>query len=543
MPIKGNNTIKYNHGEKSIKMPFTIYADLECLLEKMSTCQNDPNKSSSTKTNKHTPSGYSIVTNCSFDESKNEISYFRGDDCMKKFCKDLREHSTKIINYEKKKMISLAMEEKVHYNKQKVCDICKKEFDNDKKQQKLRDHCHYTGKYRGTAHNICNLRYKVPKEIPIVFHNGSTYDYHFIIKELVKDFEGNFECLGENTEKYITFLVPIKKKIENKDLEITYKIKFIDSYRFMSSSLSKLVDNLSEGTHNNKCLDCNSGLDNVRITINEKLLLKCFNYDVYYKKKFNKELIKKFKNTYSFCNNDLNKFILLLRKGVYPYEYMDSWEKFNMTSLPSKKEFYSDLNMEDIDDIDYRHGNNIFNKFELENLGDYHNLYVQSDTLLLADVFENFRDMCLKEYELGPAHFVSLPGLAFQACLKKTNIELELLTDYDMLLMVEKGIRGGICHSIHRYAKASNKYMQNYSNNKESSYIQYLEANNLYGWAISKKLPVNGFKWLDTSETSNKINEDFIKNYDENNDKGYILEVDVKYPKRLHELHSDLLFL
>ena len=153
------------------------------------------------------------------------------------------------------------------------------------------------------------MRYKVPKEIPVVFHNGSTYDYHFIIKELVKEFKGNFECLGENTKRYITFSVPIKKNIENKDLEITYKIKFIDSYRFMSSSLSKLVDNLSEVIHNNKCLDCNSCLDYVRITKNEKFLLKCFNCDIYYKKKFNKDLIKKFINTYSFCNSDLNKFI------------------------------------------------------------------------------------------------------------------------------------------------------------------------------------------------------------------------------------------
>ena len=225
MPTKNNNIIKYNHGEKSMKVPFIIYADLERLLEKMSTCINNPNESSTTKINKHTPSGYLIFTSCPFDESKNILNYYRGKYCMKKFCKDLRIHATKIINYEKKKIIPLPTEEKINYNDQKVCYICKKEFDTIgtaessslecKKNYKVRDHYHYTGKYRGAAHNVCNLRYKVPKEIPIVFHNGSTYDYHFIIKELVKEFEGNFDCLGENTEKYITFSVPLKKKIEN----------------------------------------------------------------------------------------------------------------------------------------------------------------------------------------------------------------------------------------------------------------------------------------------------------------------------------------
>ena len=219
---------------------------------------------------------------------------------------------------------------------------------------------------------------------------------------------------------------------------------------------------------------------------------------------------------------------------------MDNWERFNETSLPNKESFYSNLNMENIDDIDYRYGNNVFKRFKLENLREYHDLYVHSNTLLLADVFENFRNTCLKVYELDPAHFLSLSGLAWQACLKKTNIELELLIDYDMLLMVEEGIRGGICHSIQRYAKANNKYMKNHDKSKESSYIQYLDANNLYGWAMSQKLPINDFKWLE--DTSEK-NEEFIKNYDENNDKGYILEVDVKYAKKLHDIHSDLPFL
>ena len=324
MPTKDNNIIKYNHGEKSMKLPFVIYVDLECLLRKMSARINNPNELSTNEINKHTPSGYSLFTHCSFDESKNKLNYYRGEDCMKKFCKDLGTHDTKIINYEKKKMMPLTIKEEIYRNKQKICYICKKEFDNnDKKQQKVRDHCHYAGKYRGAAHNICNLRYKVPKEIPVVFHNGSTYDYHFITKELVKEFDGNFDCLGENTEKYITFSIPLKKKIENKDIEITYKVKFIDIYRFMSSLLSKLVDNLSEGIHNNKCLDCKCCLDYIKIK-NEKLLLKCFNCNTYYKKKFNKDLIEKFRNTYSLCDNNINKFILLLRKGVYSYEYVDN---------------------------------------------------------------------------------------------------------------------------------------------------------------------------------------------------------------------------
>ena len=155
MPAKDNKIIKYNQGEKSIKLPFVVYADLECLLEKLSTYQNNPNESSTTEINKHIPSGYSLFTHCSFGQTKNKINYFRGKVCMKKFCKDLREQATKIINYEKKKMIPLTKEEKIHYNEQEICYICKKEFDTSN-----RDHCHYTGKYRGAAHNICNLRYK-----------------------------------------------------------------------------------------------------------------------------------------------------------------------------------------------------------------------------------------------------------------------------------------------------------------------------------------------------------------------------------------------
>ena len=244
----------------------------------------------------------------------------------------------------------------------------------------------------------------------------------------------------------------------------------------MSSSLSSLVDNLSKGLHNEKCKKFKSYLDYISIEDN-KLICKRIDCN----KNYSQDLIERFANTYEFCDKDINEFILLLRKGIYPYEYMDDWNKFDETSLPNKKEFYSSLTMEDITDSDYRH-----------------------------------------------------------VCSKKTGIKLELLTDTDMLLMVEKRIRGGICHSIHRYAKANNKYMKNYDENKESSHIQYLDANNLYGWAMSKILPFNEFKW---EKNTSKFNEEFIKNYDEKSDKGYILEEDVEYLKDLHGLHSDLLFL
>ena len=177
------------------------------------------------------------------------------------------------------------------------------------------------------------------------------------------------------------------------------------------------------------------------ISLSKLSLFKCIDCEKEYEEEFNKESLKRFSNTYEFCDNDLNKFLILLRKGVYPYEYMDEWDKFNEKKLPCKESFYSNLTMEDISDTDYKHANNVFEKFNLNNLGDYHDLYVRSDTLLLADIFENFRNACLNNYELDPAHFISLPGLAWQACLKKkTNVELDLITDYDMLLMIEDGI-------------------------------------------------------------------------------------------------------
>ena len=181
----------------------------------------------------------------------------------------------------------------------------------------------------------------------------------------------------------------------------------------------------------------------------------CCNKD--YSNKLDKELKKKFKNTFKFFNNDINNPILLLREGFYPYEYMDDWEKFIETTLPEKEEFYSSLSMEEFTDADYMHGKRVCKDFKIKNLGEYHDWYLKSDTVILADVFKNFRKMCLKIYELDPVKFISAPGLAWQAALKKAKVNLELLIDIDMLLIIEKGIREGICAAIHWYAKANKK--------------------------------------------------------------------------------------
>ena len=213
------------------------------------------------------------------------------------------------------------------------------------------------------------------------------------------------------------------KNGKDKITKISYKIKFIDSYRFMSTSLSKLINNLSEGLHNDKCTDCKSCLDYMT-TKDEQLIFRCFRCKKNYKKDFSKELIQRFANIYEFGNEDLNEFVLLLKKGIYPYEYMDSWERFNETSLPDKEAFYSNLYMEDITDVNYKHVKKVFKNLMNKNLSEYHDLYVQTDTLLLADVFENFRNIYIKVYELDPAHFLSAPGLEFQVCLKKTEVKL-----------------------------------------------------------------------------------------------------------------------
>ena len=252
-----------------------------------------------------------------------------------------------IIKYEEKEMIPITKEENKSYKEQETCHICEEKFcvakDNEiyKNKRKVKDHCHYTGKVKEAAHSKCNLNYKFRKDIPIIIHNASYYN-HFIISQLAEEIKGGLNCIGANVEKYITFSVPIKKECDN-GKTIAYKLRFIDSIRFMSASLSDLVSNMS-GIFNS--IECKSCIEKIKINSQCCFVGLKNNRSIYRCKECRKEwkrpiegLIEKFPGAYQFCSDDLNKFVLLLRRGVYRYENMDNWEKLMKPQYHLKKPF------------------------------------------------------------------------------------------------------------------------------------------------------------------------------------------------------------
>ena len=516
LPEKGKNIKKHKYGTKALRLNDMIYLDLECLLFKYDSCSNNPNQSHTENDAYHEACGYSttILRNHSKETT---TSYHRGKDCLSKLCKELREKATDLFDTEKLPMTPLTPEQHKKHDNSKEYFICNKKFITDKKNKyyknlmKVMDHDHYTGTFRGAAHSICNLRYKTQEDIPVVIHNGSNYDFHLIITELAKEFRSEIQCIPEDKEKYKTFSISIMHREVNNKI-IKYNLRFIDSARFMMGSLDTHVNNLS-GLYDCDCTDKNK--QQTKIKYNDKLVCARCKSCTKRSKQTIKSLKDKFPSTYQLTKGNIDKFIFLLRKGVYPYEYMNRWERFDEKHLPPIDKFYSNLNLKDTSKDNYRHAQRVWSIFNIKNLGEYHDLYVQSDTTQLADVFEQFRTVCLRVYKLDPAYFYTMPGLAMEACLKMTNVKIELLTDIDMVLMFEKGLRGGISQAIHRYATANNKYMPNYDSQQLSLFSMYLDANNLYGWAMCKKLPLNGFLW---PKNPNQYASDFIKNYNENSD-------------------------
>ena len=489
MPTKDDNILKFNNFHKQLPVPFVIYADFEAITEKIHGCQPNDDKSYTEAYQRHTDCGYGYKVVCCYDDKYTKpVQIYRGEKAVYKFMEamlDEVKYCKKIMKKYFNKPLRMTEDDEKEFQKANECHICNKKYNEN--DVRVRDHCHITGKYRGSAHQDCNLNFRLTEKIPVMFHNLRGYDSHFIMQEIGETVKKhtytnkkgekcqmNINAIPNNMEKYMAFM-------------LGNHLTFLDSFQFMSSSLEKLVSNLP------------------------------------------KELLKYTSQT--FKNEKLD---LMSKKGVYPYDFMDSFEKFN-EKLPPKEEFYSILNDEHVTDKDYQHAQTVWNTFNLKNMGEYHDLYLKSDILLLADVFENFRKTCLQYYKLDPCHYFTSPGLSWDAMLKMTNIKLELMTDIDMFQFIEKGMRGGTSYIANRYGKANNRYMKTYDEKAPSKYIMYLDANNLYGWAMSQYLPTGGFKWL----AKNQIDKIDLAKYKEDSNKGLILEVDLEYPKELHDLHNN----
>ncbi|XP_048482323.1 uncharacterized protein LOC125489689 [Plutella xylostella] len=390
---------------------------------------------------------------------------------MKSLHDDLQVISRK--NSFQKCPISLSEEDKKTICQATVCYICEKDLNSEQ----YIDYDWYTGVFCGVTHEVCSQKFHKVPFVPVILHNLSNYDAHFIVHAL-NFAEGEVYIIPQNKEKYISF---------SKMLNINGKrvsLRFIDSCKFLSSSLESLASHLNDDQFN--------------------------------------ELRKEYPR-----NEDFN---LLKRKGVYPYEFMTSFDSLKTPSLPSIDHFYSSLTGNTITSEDYTHAQNVWDHFNCRNMGDYSDLYLKTDVLLLSDVFENFRNVCIKTYDLDPAHYYTAPGLSWDAMLKCTGVELELLTEFDKIAFIKSGIRGGVSQCCNRYAKANNPYMKDYKIEEPISYLAYYDANNLYGWAMSQYLPISDFEWEQT---------DINYNVSITSDIGYILEVDLQYPDNLHDFHSD----
>ena len=506
MPKKQHSILKFKNFEKEFYIPFVAYADFECFTKPIDSFIPNKEKSYSTCYQKHEPSGFCFYIKGVSGKGIKPILYTKKEeheDVAKIFVEKLAEAVKIIYNdfYRRPKKLYITEEQEESFKEEKNCHICKKEIEEGEK--KVKDHCHFTGKYRGPAHNRCNLKCRKPLVLPVIFHNLQSYDAHLFIKQLAS-IPGKFTCIPSTEERYITFSKHIKvgeyktRKIDKEGnyvviiKDINFEIRFIDSLKFLNSSLEQLVKNLKK---------------------------KDGDEDEYF---------------YNIKQDFKRNTELVTKKGVYPYDYVTDLSILLETQLPPKKAFYSKLNDEDISDEQYAHAKKVWNTFNCKTIRDYHDLYLKTDVLLLADVFEKFRKTCMEHYQLDPAHFFTSPGLAWEACLRETGQELQLLTDYDMLLFFERGIRGGMTHISKRYAEANNHYMTNYDSSKPETYIQYLDANNLYGWGMSQPLPTHGFKWV-----KNITKEKVLKILRDGGSRGYIFDVDLEYPKHLWDTHND----
>ncbi|XP_065196577.1 uncharacterized protein LOC135828072 [Sycon ciliatum] len=453
-----------------------------------------------------------------------------GPDSIEKLFSSLAKEDEKITKDLRDAVpLSISVDDEQRFLNATNCWICEQQLDDDR----VRDHDHVTGRFRGAAHSECNLKLQIHpahQVVPVFFHNLKGYDAHLLISHIgltpvtvvtVTDDKnrkrkrkvGGIEVIATNMERYISFKWT--------------RFKFVDSIAFLNSSLDRLAGNTPDEAFQH----LRSLLSKLRTSPTAPAVASA-------------ETPAPASTATATATAapapaadmpDDALFQLLRRKGVYPYEYMDSMDRFSETSLPPRAEFHSSLSNSSVSEADYAHGQRVWQTFDCHNLGDYHDLYLQTDVNLLADIFENFRRTAMRIYGLDPAHYLTLPGFAWDALLKMTRVSLTLLSDNDMHLFLERGLRGGVSMAATRHCRANNKHMTEFNQDQPSSYIQYLDANNLYGWAMCQRLPITDFKWCDLAPG---VIESVLNTSDES-EQGYMVECDLSVPADRHHHLND----
>ena len=498
--------VKFRAHSKEHPIPIYLLSDFESFLSPI----NEPEREgrSTRLIDEHNVSGFCVYRVTEHVEHRTPPFVYSGPDPMSVFYDYIMAESRKIsaIVTQNVSMLPLSPDQVEDYDNATTCGNCDGVF--SKNNRKVHHHCHVSGKYQFAACNNCNLQLKpvkwtkkrsrsstaqLAKEsyeqnyfLPVVFHNLKTYDSHFIVKsfqrkyvERRKDnnaltFDDVF-ITPQNSEKYLNIQIG--------------NVRFLDSFQFLSTSLSELVE----------------------------------------------LLLKSGKHNFEHTSRHLGTSDDIYSKGIYPYNYMTSRDKFSETRLPPIEAFHDGLKDEPLTAEDYARAQQVWVRYNMTNMQHYHDHYLLTDVLLLADVFEHFRQTIRNEHKLDCLHFITLPSLAWATALKHTQARLDLITDADAYLMIENSMRGGIATISQRYASANNPYVDGYDESKEKRYITYLDANSLYATAQSEPLPVGNFRFLSDEEMS-----DFdLDTIEADAEIGYIVECDLEYPSHLHDMHND----
>ena len=447
--------IEFKNFNRHIPVPFKIYADFKCLLKGCDVGLDNDCFSYTRKYQYHIPCGFAYKLVCVDNKSNKDIVLYRGKNAAYKFIKCIFKEYGYCRNVMKKhfnKNLVVTAEENEKCERSNICWVCGKLIEFN---DKVGDLCHISGKSGGSSYWSSNINLKISRKLPVIFHNLRGYDSHLIFKELSK-FDCKISVIPNGLEKCMSFT-------------LNNNIVFIDSMLFMSSSLDKLAKNLS----------------------NE--------YFKYLNEEFSDEKLK-----------------LVKKKGIYPYEYFGSFKKIKEANLPDIDKPFSSLKDCGISEKEYQRACDVWRVFEVQNLGQYHDLYLKTDVLILCYIFEKFISVCLRDYGLDCCHYFSSPSLSWDAMLKFTGVKLEKIHDISVHLFLEKGIRGGVSYISKRYSKAD-----------QDAEIMYWDMNNLCGSSMILDLSYSSFMKSDLDSIA------------ENSPIGYILKVDLEHCKELHDLHSD----